>query len=260
MAGGPSIYLGQTGATGGVTGPHGHFEVFKGDKRYPLSQTRSDLGQKIQFRLPGTQAWQQMYRQGSGGQFQLNPVLQLTGGMGIRAVHPVTGAHNVAHRGEDYNFPEGTDLRFMGGGNVEGLVNVGRAGNISRLRTGPYQLDVFHMLKAPNAASVMESASLPPVPTLPAPPGTLQTRTTPAAEPKNTRTEDIIEAFMYGKQYQEPQKERSLEDTLKGELLTGALTNALAPKKSFLSSFINQQPYLMGQAASTSNYLSGYPL
>ena len=254
MSGGPTIFLGQTGASGGVTGAHGHFEVFKNGKRYPLSQTRSDIGQNIQFRLPGSQTWQQMYQKGASKQFQLNPAIALTEGIGIRAIHPVTGEQNVEHRGEDYNFPEGTSLRFMGGGNVEGLSDVGRAGNISRLRTGPYQLDVFHMLKAPSAASAMESSSLPQVPVLPV------AAQTPTTATRDTRTGDILEAFMYGTQYQQPQKEKTLAETLKGELLAGALASVLAPKKSFLSSFLNQQPYLMGQAASTSDYLSGYPL
>jgi hypothetical protein len=255
MSGGPAIFLGQTGATGGVTGAHGHFEVIKDGKRYPLSQTRSDIGQKLQFRLPGSETWQQMYRQGTGGKFQLNPAVVLTEGIGVRPVHPVTGEQNAEHRGEDYNFPEGTSLRFMGGGNVEGLTNVGRAGNISRLRTGPYQLDVFHMLKAPGAASAMESTTLPQVPQLPGatpPPASTATN--------DTRTKDVLEAFLYGTQYQEPKKEKTLAETLKGELLTGALSSLLSPKKSFLSSFINQQPYLMGQAASTSDYLAGYPI
>jgi hypothetical protein len=76
----------------------------------------------------------------------------------------------------------------------------------------------------------------------------------------DTRTKDILEAFMYGTQYQQPQKEKTLAETLKGELIAGALTNALAPRRSFLSSFVGQQPYLMGQAASTSDYLAGYPI
>ena len=263
MSGGPTIFTGHTGSSGGSTGPHGHFEVYKNGKLFPLSQTRSDLGQKIQFRLPGSETWQQMYRQGTGGKFRLNPAIQLTEGVGIRAVHPVTGAKNVEHRGEDYNFPLGTSLRFMGGGSVEGLPDVGRAGNISRLRTGPYQLDVFHMLKAPGAASAMESTTLPPVPVLPGrppSPGATSTTATTQTPVDDTRTKDVLEAFLYGTQYQEPKKEKTLAETLKGELLTGALASALAPKKSFLSSFVNQQPYLMGQAASTSNYLSGYPL
>ena len=253
MAGGSAIYLGKTGTTGGVTGAHGHFEVIKDGKRYGLSQARSDLGQKIQFRLPNEQAWQQMYSPAAGGQFRLNPAVGLTEGIGMRAVNPVTGAKNVEHRGEDYSFPEGTDLRFMGGGNVSGLSNVGAAGNISTLRTGPYKLDMFHMSKLPGAASAPESGVIPEAPMLP---GETPTTTTTS----DTRTKDILEAFMYGTQYQQPQKEKTLADTLKGELIAGALTNALAPKKSFLSSFVGQEPYLMGQAASTSNYLSGYPI
>jgi hypothetical protein len=250
MAGGTAIYLGKTGATGGVTGAHGHFEVIKDGKRYGLSQARADLGQNIQFRLPGDQAWQQMYSPATGGQFRLNPAIGLTEGIGVRAVHPVTGAKNVAHRGEDYSFPEGTDLRFMGGGNVQGLSNVGRAGNISTLHTGPYKLDVFHMSKLPGATSAPGGTAIPEAPVLPG-------ETPPT---NDTRTKDILEAFMYGTQYQQPQKEKTLADTLKSELIAGALTNALSPKKSFLSSFVGQQPYLMGQAASTSDYLSGYPV
>jgi len=250
MTAGSTSYLGKTGATGRVSGAHGHFEVFKDGKRFGLSQARADLGQNIQFRLPNEQAWQQMYSPVTGGQFRLNPAIGLTEGIGIRAVHPVTGAKNVAHRGEDYSFPEGTDLRFMGGGTVASLANVGAAGNISTLRTGPYKLDIFHMSKLPGASSVPESMRAPEAPVLPG--------GTPAAE--DTRTKDILEAFMYGTQYQQPQKEKTLADTLKGELIAGALTNALAPKKSFLSSFVGQQPYLMGQAASTSEYLSGYPV
>lgn len=110
-------------------------------------------------------------------------------------------------------------------------------GNIDRPETGD-----INVLGAP-----------PPAPVLP---GAAPTTTTTS----DTRTKDILEAFMYGTQYQQPQKEKTLADTLKGELLAGALTNALAPRKSFLSSFVGQQPYLMGQAASTSNYLSGYPV
>ena len=250
MSGGSAIYLGKTGATGGVTGAHGHFEVIKDGKRYGLSQARADLGQKIQFRLPGSQEWQQMYSAQTGGKFKLNPALSLTEGMGIRAVHPVTGAKNVPHLGEDYPFPANTDLRFMGGGTVKGLSNVGRAGNISTLQTGPYKLDIFHMNKLPGAASAPESTAIPAAPVLPG--GTATT--------DDTRTKDILEAFMYGTQYQQPQKEKTLADTLKGELIAGALNNALAPRKSFLSSFVSQQPYLMGQAASTANYLSGYPV
>jgi hypothetical protein len=212
---GSSIYLGKTGATGGVTGAHGHFEVIKDGKRYGLSQARADLGQNIQFRLPGSQTWQQMYSQGTGGQFQLNPAVALTEGIGIREIHPVTGARNVAHQGEDYSFPEGTSLRFLGGGNVQGLSNVGRAGNISTLHTGPYKLDVFHMSELPKTASAAETNQLPTAPVLPGTPPTT------AQQPTQT-TEDLLKRML--------------------------LQEALAPSKSqdFLTSFLMQNPYLAG--------------
>ena len=112
-------------------------------------------------------------------------------------------------------------------------------GNIDRPETGD-----INVLGAPPQAPVLPGGA----------------PTTTITTTNDTRTKDILEAFMYGTQYQQPQKEKTLADTLKGELLAGALTNALAPRKSFLSSFVGQQPYLMGQAASTSNYLSGYPV
>jgi hypothetical protein len=107
----------------------------------------------------------------------------------------------------------------------------------------------------PEVGDVSLLASEPPVALLPGA-GTSATQ----APAKDTRTQDILEAFMYGTEYKQPEKEKTLAETLKGELLSGALASALAPKKSFLSSFVNQQPYLMGQAASTSDYLSGYSL
>ena len=230
MAIGPSIYLGKTGASGGVRGPHGHFEVIKDGKRYGLSQTRADIGQKIQFRLPGSEIWQQMYSQGVGGRFQLNPAIALTEGMGTRAVHPVTGAKNVAHQGEDYSFPTGTDLRFMGGGKVQGLANVGRAGNISTLHTGPYKLDVFHMSKLPETASALESTTAPEDPQLPG-------STTQASNEDSVNK--LLEALGIGKQ-----------PTLKDMLVSQALNQALQRKQE-MSSFASlpQAGYISPQQA-----------
>ena len=221
MSAGSAIYLGKTGATGGVTGPHGHFEVIKDGKRYGLSQARADLGQKIQFRLPGSEGWQQMYSPQTGGQFKLNPAVSLTEGVGIRAVHPVTGAKNVAHQGEDYSFPEGTDLRFMGGGTVQGLSNVGRAGNISTLRTGPYKLDVFHMNKLPGDASAPETGVAPAAPMLPGAPQNY--------DQASQRTQDLLEAFMYGTKYKETQKPKSFLDTMREQVTQSMLNQALNP-------------------------------
>jgi len=161
MSIGPALYLGQVGSTGRSTGPHSHKEVLdlRTGKRIPLSQARTDLGQNIQFKLPGSQDWQQLYSQTSPGQFQLNPAAPLTSPKGSR-IHPVTG-QQAYHYGEDYGLPQGTDLRFLGSGSVESIPDYGNAGNVARLKTGDnrYQLDVFHLSKLPGTAKVEGQAT-----------------------------------------------------------------------------------------------------
>lgn len=213
MAINPATYssLGKTGITGDVTGAHGHIEVTKNGKRYGLSQARGDIGQNIQFRLPGSKDWQQMYKPQTGGQYQLNSAISLTEGMGIRDVHPVSGRRNVAHRGEDYSFPANTDLRYAGAGSVQGTANAGSAGNISTFQTGPYKLDIFHMNELPKATTVAESSQ----------------SGTPTYEQSQQRTNDILEAFMKGTQYQsatQPQtRTKTASESLKEQLLAGLM-------------------------------------
>jgi hypothetical protein len=213
MATGPALYLGQVGSTGRSTGPHSHKEVLdlRTGKRLPLSQARGDLGQRIQFRLPGSKEWQQLYRQTASDQFQLNPSAPMTSPKGMRK-HPVTG-QQAYHYGEDYGLPQGTDLRFLGSGAVEGIANYGNAGNIARLRTGDnrYQLDVFHLSKLPGAAKVGSSAA-PAAPQLPG--------STAQQDPNDARVLNLFET-LFGGGTQE--KQESLSDTLMGGLLQQAL-------------------------------------
>jgi hypothetical protein len=225
MSVGPAIYLGQVGSTGRSTGPHSHKEVLdlRTGKRIPLSQARTDLGQRIQFRLPGSQEWQQLYRQTQPGQFQLNPSAPMTSPKGMRQ-HPVTGKQ-AYHQGEDYGLPLGTDLRFMGTGSVEGIANYGNAGNISRLRTGDnrYQLDVFHLNKLPGTAKVGGTQA----------PAPLEL---PPAQAQNTNDARVLNLFesLFGGQ---EKKQESLTDTLMGGLLQQALSRRgnLAPTLDALS-------------------------
>ena len=151
MASGPSLYLGRIGSTGTSTAPHAHWEVMKDGKRFPLSKARSDIGQYLQFRLPEQEAWQSLYSK-QGNDFVLNPAAALTSPMGMRR-HPVHGDMRE-HMGEDYGgFPEGTQLRFLGQGSVATHANRGGAGNVSSLRTGPYELQTFHLSELPGAST-----------------------------------------------------------------------------------------------------------
>jgi murein DD-endopeptidase MepM/ murein hydrolase activator NlpD len=221
MSIGPAIYMGQVGITGRVTGPHTHKELIelKTGKRLPLSQARADVGQNIQFRLPGSKEWQYLYSQTAPGEFALNPAAPMTSPKGMRK-HPVTG-QMAMHMGEDYGLPRGTDLRYLGTGSVESIANYGNAGNIARLRTGDnrYQLDIFHLDKLPEQAKVGSSE----VPTAAQLPG---------EEVNEERNNKLMEA-LFGK-----------KESLKDVLMAGALQQAMQQRQT---SPLDQLPSLQSQ-------------
>ena len=150
---GTALYLGRVGSTGTSTGAHAHWEVLKDGKRFPLSKARSDIGQYLQFRLPNKEEWNSLYSR-QGNDFALHPSATLTSPMGMRK-HPVYGDMRE-HRGEDYGLPEGTQLRFLGTGSVATHAGRGGAGNVSSLRTGPYELQTFHLSELPQASKIKE--------------------------------------------------------------------------------------------------------
>lgn len=246
---GPALFLGKVGATGGTsTGPHAHWEVMKDGKRFPLSKARKDIGQFLQFRLPGQENWQQLYSPESQG-FRLNPAAVLTSPMGLRRA-PSPGA-STNHRGEDYGFPEGTSLRFLGQGAVSTHSNQGTAGNISALRTGPYELQTFHLSELPQAATTRKNDA-----TTPAAPGAPNTEAWAQAYVQNqienqTQQGKLIDALI--NVMGEREKPKSLMEQMKEGLIGGALQQALTPR-NFLSQFTGSDPYLQGQQYATSQF------
>jgi hypothetical protein len=193
---GPALYKGKVGSTGVSNGPHAHFALTKDGKPIPLSIARKDIGQHLQFRLPGREDWQSVYSPENQG-FSLNPATQITSPMGKR-IAPAPGA-STDHLGEDYAFPEGTSLRFLGSGSISTHAGVGSAGNVSALRTGPYELQTFHLSELPEVATT-RGQTAPEAPILPTP---------------DQNTDTLMES-LFGKQ-------KSLKDVLTASLLQQAL-------------------------------------
>jgi len=108
----------------------------------------------------------------------------------------------------------------------------------------PYDIQFLHI--KPGGATSVGSNVAPSAPQLPLPEGVQQ--------PTDTRTRDILEAFMYGQQAADSQTKKP---SLKENLVAGLLQQALAPRQSFISRFIEEEPYIQGQAASTYDYLQG---
>lgn len=226
MSNGPALYLGKVGSTGVSSGPHAHWEVMKDGKRFPLSKTRKDIGQYLQFKLPNSQEWLSLYGNEAEG-FPLNPKATLGSPMGPRNTG-IPGA-STDHGGEDYPFTEGTQLRFLGPGSVATHAGRGGAGNVSSLRTGPYELSTFHLSELPQAAIARGAAAQTP-------------GERPSFEEASQRTEDILKAFLYGAQAR-GEKTKSLEDQIKEQLVGSVISQALNPS-SFLTSYASTSPVM----------------
>lgn len=242
---GPALFLGKVGATGGTsTGPHAHWEVMRDGKRFPLSKARKDIGQYLQFRLPNQQNWQSLYGSEAQG-FPLNPAATITSPMGQRTA-PSRGA-STDHKGEDYGFPEGTMLRFLGQGAVSTHSGMGTAGNVSALRTGPYELQTFHLSELPQSATTRKSdASAPP------PDGEAWAQAYVQNQIENqTQQGKLIDALI--NVLGEKEKPKTLMEQMKEGLIGGMLQQAMTPK-NFLSQFTGEDPYIQGKQYATSQF------
>lgn len=242
---GQALYLGRVGDTGGTsTGPHAHWEVMREGKRFPLSKARKDVGQFLQFRLPNSKEWQSLYGSESKG-FPLNPAAVLTSPMGKR-VAPSPGA-STYHLGEDYGLPMGTQLRFLGAGSVTTHAGLGKAGNVSRLATGPYELQTFHLSELPQVATTRKSDAASNLPSSEA----LAQAFVENEIANKTQQGQLIDALI--NVLGEKEKPVSLVDQIKQGLIGGVMQQAFTPK-NFLSQFAEEDPYLQGQRYATNQF------
>ena len=234
----PYLNLGTQGATGVATGPHFHFELKKDGSRIPLNIARKDIGQYLEVLTPGAKNWSPVYSGEQKG-FALNPAGTVTSEMGKRSA-PTAGA-STQHGGMDIAFAPGTQLRFRGPGSVATYAGKGGEGNVSSLRTGPYELNVFHLSQLPEAAQNQ----------------VISDQVASGTTAPDSRTEDILKAFLYGAQLKgETKQEPTVADQLKSQLLESALSQALNPT-SFLSKYATQDPYMSGFSAGSSDYFKG---
>jgi hypothetical protein len=159
---------------------------------------------------------------------------------------PPTPGASAYHQGIDIAAKAGTPIAYKGYGTYLPDRGFGTI-RTTDAQGNPYDIRLLHT--APGKASEVVGGTLPPAPILPPPPGQEQ-------QAQDTRTSDILEAFLYGTEYQKGQKQKQ-EPTLKDQLVAGVLSQALKPQSTFISRYIQEEPYIQGQAASTYDYLYG---
>ena len=205
-------FLGTVGQTGTATGPHAHLYVKDlATNQYldPRTIRSPLLGLRVgQGEIPA-------FIKNAAGQIVVNPQsgIQVTSEFGGRAA-PTVGA-STFHQGEDLALPAGTQLKYVGEGSYIPLANQGGYGNLGTFKTGDnkYEIGFGHL------------ASLgTPVVTQGAPSGPPQNY-----DQANQRTQDLLEAFMYGTQYRDTPKPKSFLDAMKEQVTASLLNQALNP-------------------------------
>jgi murein DD-endopeptidase MepM/ murein hydrolase activator NlpD len=205
-------FLGTVGQTGTATGPHAHLYV------KDLATNQYLDPKTIRSPLMGLRVGESevpAFIKNAAGQIVVNPQsgIQITSEFGGRSA-PTAGA-STFHQGEDLALPTGTQLKYVGTGSYTPLANQGGYGNLGTFKTGDnkYEIGFGHMGSLGSAAN---------------------TQGIPVGPPQNydqvnQRTQDLLEAFMYGTQYRDQEKPKSIADALKEQFTQSILGQALNP-------------------------------
>jgi len=213
----PKLYIGNVGTEGVSTGPHIHEYVKnRATGKYIDPRTLQEplLGLRVgQNEVP-------MFIKNAQGQITLNPESggTVTSEFGSRS-SPTAGASSF-HQGRDIAFPQGTQIKYVGGGTYTPNTGVQGFGNLGVLTTpdNKYDIGFGHMSSLGQASKGTVTSTTPP--------GTGQPSNYDDAQ---KRTKDLLEAFMYGTQYDLKKREavntpQSFADKLKSQILTSLLS------------------------------------
>lgn len=152
------------------------------------------------------------------------------------------------HEGIDIGIPTGTQLAYKGYGTFEPDNGYGVL-KTTDPQGNRYDIQFLHTV--PGKAAQVGSSQIPDAPVLPG------SQFTPGTNPDLQRENDILKAYILGargKQDEEKPK-KSLQDKIKEQLIGGLLFQALNPK-SFLSSYIGNDPYMSGHIAGSEDYFN----
>jgi hypothetical protein len=216
-------YIGNVGMEGVATGPHIHYYV-KDLQTGRMVDPRTLQSPLLDIRVGTNEIPLAIKNQ--QGQITLNPAAgaTVTSEFG-RRVSPTAGASSD-HGGQDIALPYGTPVKYFGGGQYVPETGVQGFGNLGKIFTPDkrYELGFGHM-------SSLGTPTVPSAPVLPA----------PASQPGDydqakQRTQDLLEAFMYGTRYNagtgEATKPQSLLDAMKEQVTASLLNQALTGKNN----------------------------
>ena len=156
---------------------------------------------------------------------------------------PTAGA-STYHEGIDIGLGAGTPLAYKGYGSYRPDNGFG-ALSVADAQGNPYELQFLHT--APSKTAAVGSNKIPAAPQLPS--------------NVDQRTQDILEAFMKGTQYELSPREKekpkeTLVSSIKNQLLGQVLNQALNPM-SFLDNYKTNDPFMQGNALANQDILSG---